>query len=197
MRFVTQLGRPDLKHSRIPTDCPVSLRGDESLELSAFEARVIADASFDPRSSTGGVAWQVTTPGHEGRIRSRALYEFRGPNVAELLAIRMGLKDAADRTIRSVVIYTDSSWSAHVVSGLWEPANPYTTNVVRKARALLDRFGAVAIIRTPTKNIRVVDKAARDAMNRGIKYRWAHERRLRRSRRRSRPYGPWTGHREF
>lgn len=159
--YPTLLDDPDRVVLRLRMDQPVLIRGEAPLALDTIEAILETDASYFPQTSVEGTAWRLIRSQRKYRMQRRARRYGKGPNVAEMRAIILGMKDANRKSVRTLLIRTDSSWAANVLAGLWTARQPHTLSVAEEALSLLEEFEAVALVHTRTKNIAPVDRAAR------------------------------------
>lgn len=161
--YPVRLGKPESFVTELSPDEPVLIRGDPSLTEEDLEAVLEADASYFPKTGVEGTAWRLCREGRAYKMQARSRRYGKGPNVAEMRAVILGMKDAQKKGVRSLLIKTDSSWSAHVLAGLWKAKQPHTIAIAKEALSLVEDFEAVALVHTRTKNVAQVDRAARQA----------------------------------
>ncbi len=159
----TLVGNPDAEVYTVRMDEAILAWGDPLLRLDEFDSSLETDASFFPREKVEGQAWQLNVNGRAYRLRRKGRRYGQGPTVAEMRAIVEGMKQALERGAHCLVIKTDNRWSAHVLIGLWKARKPHTIPVADQALELIEKFDAVAVVHTRTRNIRKVDRAARQA----------------------------------
>ncbi len=164
--YPTLLENPERVVLEIQIDEPVVVRGNRSITTDDIEGVVEADASYFRHDHVEGTAWRLSMGKREYRMQTRARRFGKGPNVAEMKAIVDGLKDALRKGVSSVIIKTDSRWSAHVLAGLWRAKKPHTIAIAEKALALVECFDTLVVFHTRTSNVAQVDRAARQAAER-------------------------------
>ncbi|MEE9237910.1 MAG: reverse transcriptase-like protein [Thermoplasmata archaeon] len=156
-------GQPDSRVYRLPTGNPILVRGEADIPIEDYDTTLQTDASYFRDTKIAGYAWQLTVNGQGYAIRKKARRRDIGPNVAELRAIIYGLKEAQKRGVRRVHIVTDSLVAANLIVGFSHPRLPHMKGIMTEVQGLISNFEEVALTRTPTKDIRSVDKAARAA----------------------------------
>ncbi len=156
-------GNPKSFVFEVPMETPIVAKGDPSVQPEEYDSVLETDASFLPVDGVEGQAWRLTVNGREYKIKSKSRRHGKGPVVAEMKAVIDGMKEAAQRGARCLIVKTDNRWCAHVLVSLWKPKKDHTVPVAKQAMSLMDQFKTVAIIHTRTKNIRRVDRRARRA----------------------------------
>lgn len=156
-------GEPDAAVFEMPMETPVVAKGDPKIKPEEYDSVLEADASFFPTDRVEGRAWRLTVRGTDYEPRQRSRRYGKGPVVAEMKAIVDGMKEADRMGAGSLIVRTDNRWCAHVLVGLWKAKQAHTRSVAIEAFGLVDRFEAVAIVHTRTKNIRRIDRVARRA----------------------------------
>ncbi len=164
--YPTVLGNARRVVIELRIDEPVLVRGSSSTTMHDLEGIVEADASYFHDDHIEGTAWRLTIGDRVYRVQTRARRYGKGPNVAEMKAIVDGLRDALRKGIRSVMVKTDSRWSAHVLAGLWNAKRPHTVAIAEKALDLAKGFEVLVVCHTRTSNLALVDRAARRAAER-------------------------------
>ncbi len=156
-------GEPESFVTEIPMETPVVAKGDPSIKPEEYDSILETDASFLPADGVEGQAWRLTVNRREYKLKCRSRRFGKGPVVAEMKAIVDGMKEAAQRGARHLIIKTDNRWCAHVLVSLWEPKQDHTVPVAKQAKDIMNEFETVAIIHTRSKYIRRVDRRARRA----------------------------------
>ena len=166
-RTLYRAGDPSTTFPELPMEVAVVRTATAAaLPLHAYDAIVRTDASYLRGKGIQGTAWQLVIRGVEGRIESASKRYSKGPTYAEMMAVGSGLRAAADEALSTVILHTDSQWSAKWILDLVHAQQPHMVEVTQLVARFLSRFSTIAVVHTRTRNIRKVDEAARKAARR-------------------------------
>lgn len=113
----------------------------------------------------GGVAWQISTPSKNYKVKHRTLRRFPGGSqMAEIKGLIEGMKEAQDKGLKHVLLQTDGQTGVRWLAGTHEAAQDYTRPFKEELETLALGFDSVQVewVRTKT-HLKVVDRVSRQA----------------------------------
>jgi len=122
---------------------------------------VDSDASFDVQGRVRAVAWELREAGQFRVFRAWADRRGEGPNHSELLAAVHALRAARIFGATSLVLRTDNSLVAGVLSRRWTAKQPNIVSLSHRAWFEMRPIYSVAVEWVRTREIRTVDRAAK------------------------------------
>jgi ribonuclease HI len=179
VKSVCRTGYPNERFNRmsVPERIHVVAHGDPSLRVGSYDVQLDTDAAFDYKRKLRGLGW-ILRPTKQGDVVRESWSDFylpgMGHNCAEISAMIGGLVRARAEGFRRVLLRTDSTFAAEIVTRLVPARSEHIVKVTGILLPLLANFEAVSVRRTPASELKQVDKVSRTFM-RGMHSRQTNE----------------------